>query len=303
MMAAIDLGTNNCRLLIGVPCRPGYRAVESYTAAVRLGEGLRETRMLSPTAMQRTLRILTECRQRLERYPITNCAFIATEACRSARNAETFLTLAAERTGLHIRVIDAEEEARLLVRSCMPLLQEQHGRTMLFDIGGGSTELIAVDQGPDGVPRMHDWTSFSEGVVTLRDRFRTREDPQRIHAEAVAETVEALRPFVERNRSSAPVHLLGSSGTVIGAASLALGITRYRRGRLDGASVDPVTLQKVLHEVRVRRPRNRHHDLMLPGSALLQAIVYHYPNLPLRVADRGLREGLMYRMLDHHASG
>ena len=299
MLAALDLGTNNCRLLIGVPCRPsGFRAVETYTAAVRLGEGLRSTRRLSQSAMARTVKVLHECRARLERYPITDCAFIATEACRSARNASAFLRSAAEHTGLHVRVIDAEEEAALLVRACMSLLVDHDGTTIVFDIGGGSTELIAVAPDAAGVPRMRDWVSYPEGVVTLRDRFRGATDPQRVHAQIVRETAAALAPFVTRNRDRSVPRLLGTSGTVLGAASLAAGMGRYRRGRLDGVSVEPDALQQTLEALRLRTPRNRYHDLMLPGSAVLAGIMQHYPGLPLRVAERGLREGLMHSMLD-----
>lgn len=317
--AAVDLGTNNCRLLVARPYRTGFRVLDAYSRSVRLGEGLTASRRLSSDAMERTIEALKICTQKIERRGVTQVRAVATEACRTAENSAEFLAHVRAETGLDFDVISAEEEARLAVESCSSLIDSDSDNVLVFDIGGGSTELIWLDrriQSRIGAPvPIRAWTSLPHGVVTLTERFgsgdKPGEDAREIFKAMVAEVQESLRRFeipqdVHHSIHQGRAHMVGNSGTVTTIAGVLLGLPRYDRTRVDGAWVDLAAAARLAREMASRPLVERaahpcigpeRADLLLPGAAILEAIQSIWPCQRLRVADRGLREGVLLAMM------
>jgi exopolyphosphatase / guanosine-5'-triphosphate,3'-diphosphate pyrophosphatase len=312
--AAIDLGTNNCRLLVGTPAGEGFRVVDSFSRTVRLGEGLEETGRLGEAAMDRAIAALRGCAQRLARRPIKGLRAVATEACRRAENGAAFLARARAETGLPIEIISTREEAELAVESCAPLLRGQARRALLFDIGGGSTELAWVrlgDDGPDGAPRLIGTISLPLGVVTLAERWPDAAQTEDGFEAMVDEVERQLRPFEGVHRIAQEVRqggvmLLGTSGTVTTLAGIALELPRYSRAAVDGMVLEEEAAEAALAVLRAlgREGLERHPcvgpdraEFVLPGCAVFAAIQRLWRAPQVVVADRGLREGMLLRLM------
>lgn len=314
--AALDLGTNNCRLLVATPGRPGrFRVVDAFSRIVRLGEGLSGSGRLSDAAMDRAVEALAVCAQKLQDRRLAGMRMIATEACRSAVNGAAFLERVHRETGLTLEVIDRHTEARLAVAGCSSLISRETDGLVLFDIGGGSSEIALIDLSRHRTPRLADhivsWTSLPVGVVSLAERFGGREVTPEIFEAMVAAVREMLMQFdgggsLAHLTSSTRFHLLGTSGTVTTLAGVHLGLKRYDRRRVDGLwmerdSVDSM-IERILGWSFDERRANpcigaERADLVLAGCAILEAIRRHWPAERLRVADRGLREGMLNEMM------
>ncbi|WP_266033764.1 Ppx/GppA phosphatase family protein, partial [Brucella intermedia] len=244
LYAALDLGTNNCRLLVASPTRPGqFRVVDAFSRIVRLGEGLSATGRLSDNAMDRAVEALKICRDKLAGKKIRRSRLIATEACRSASNGEQFLERVRAETGLELEIVDRQTEARLAVSGCGTLVTRETDAVVLFDIGGGSSEIALIDVSRRRSPRLAEhimaWTSLPVGVVTLAERFGGRNVTQESFDSMVSHVTDLLAQFAERqclgNLTASPrFHLLGTSGTVTTLAGIHLGLERYDRRRVDG---------------------------------------------------------------------
>ncbi|MBC2885582.1 Ppx/GppA family phosphatase [Ochrobactrum sp. CM-21-5] len=316
LYAALDLGTNNCRLLIASPTRPGqFRVVDAFSRIVRLGEGLSATGKLSDSAMQRAIDALKICRDKLNGRKIRRARLIATEACRSASNGEAFLARVHEETGLDLEIVDRQTEARLAVSGCGTLVARETDAIVLFDIGGGSSEIALIDVSQRRSPRLAEhitaWTSLPVGVVTLAERFGGRHVTAESFEAMVGHVTELLSGFAERhclgNLATSPrFHLLGTSGTVTTLAGIHLGLERYDRRRVDGMwmGADDVTqmTSRLLSwdfDARVANPciGADRADLVLAGCAILDAIRKVWPSEKLLVADRGLREGILTELM------
>ncbi|MBC8719209.1 Ppx/GppA phosphatase family protein [Ochrobactrum sp. Marseille-Q0166] len=316
LYAALDLGTNNCRLLIASPTRPGqFRVVDAFSRIVRLGEGLSSTGRLSDQAMQRAIEALKICHDKLAARKIRRSRLIATEACRSASNGEEFLERVRTETGLELEIVDRQTEARLAVSGCGTLVTRETDAVVLFDIGGGSSEIALIDVSQRRSPRLAEhimaWTSLPVGVVTLAERFGGRDVTQQSFDAMVGHVTELLSGFAERNSlgnlaTSSRFHLLGTSGTVTTLAGIHLGLERYDRRRVDGMwmGANEVTqmTQRLLSwdfEARVANPciGSDRADLVLAGCAILDAIRNVWPSEKLLVADRGLREGILTELM------
>jgi exopolyphosphatase/guanosine-5'-triphosphate,3'-diphosphate pyrophosphatase len=310
--AALDLGTNNCRLLIGAPAGDGFRVLDSFSRIVRLGEGLHNTGRLSPTAMDRAMTALHGCAAHLARHPVRGLRAIATEACRRAANGAEFLARVRDETGLCVNVISGREEAELALESCAPLLRHCGRRVLLFDIGGGSTELAWVRlPRPDARPELIGFVSLPVGVVTLAERFGTAGFAPDGFLAMVEDVTARLRPFeavhcISHEIRQGGVDLLGTSGTVTTLAGIALDLPRYRRPLVDGTVLSRFDAEQALHRLRAfsRDALARHPcvgperaDFVLPGCAIFTAIYQLWPASEIVVADRGLREGMLLRMM------
>jgi exopolyphosphatase/guanosine-5'-triphosphate,3'-diphosphate pyrophosphatase len=312
--AALDLGTNNCRLLVARPAGPGFRVVDAFSRIVRLGEGLTATGVLSEDAMVRALDALKICADKIAARSVVAGRYVATEACRQAANCETFLTRVREEIGLEIEIISSTEEARLVVAGCAPLLNPRIPYAIVFDIGGGSTEIVWLRLwGGDNRrrPQILGSMSLPFGVVTLTDRFGGAEVSPAAYRAMVAETVAALTPFeraqdIQRHVRTGRVQMLGSSGTVTTLAGIHLALPRYTRALVDGSvltfeqiSVVSAHLAGLDLAGRAASPcvgRER-ADLVLSGCAILDAICASWPVGRLRVADRGVREGILLDLM------
>ena len=307
--AALDLGTNNCRLLVAAPAGDGFRVLDSFSRIVRLGEGLERTGRLSAPAMDRAIDALQSCAARLARRPVRAVRAIATEACRRAENGLEFLARARTETGLAIDVISTREEAELALESCAPLLRGAGRRALLFDIGGGSTELAWVRLGPE--PALIGYLSMPVGVVTLAERFgsdgQTAEGFQAMIDDVAARlcAFEDVHRIAQEIRQGG-VRLLGTSGTVTTLAGIVLKLERYNRLAVDGAILTREEADAALETLRtLGRDGLRDHpcigperaDFVLPGCAIYAAIHQLWPVPEVAVADRGLREGMLLRLM------
>lgn len=317
--AALDLGTNNCRLLIARPHDHGFRVLDGFTRIVRLGEGVSVTGRLSDAAMERTMEALRQCRNKLREHQPSRMRLIATEACRAAENGPAFLARVKEELGLELEIVDRRTEAELAVTGCADLIDGSAAGALMFDIGGGSSELAWLDfRGgrPKAQGRMsasiRSWQSLPVGVVSIAERFGGVDVTPAVFEAMVGYVSEHLRQFRGREKlrqmiGNHPVHLIGTSGTVTTLAGLHLGLERYERQKVDGlwmkrGEVDDTmkVLLAMPFERRVSHPcigRDR-ADLVLPGCAIFEAIRREWPTERVRVADRGLREGILISLMD-----
>src|SRR5882672_4316434 len=308
--AALDLGTNNCRLLIACPAGDGFRVVDSFSRIIRLGEGVSATGRISEAAIDRAITALSICRDKIQSRKARRLRLIATEACRAASNADGFMDRVAAETGIRLEVIDRGTEAALAVIGCSPLLDPNGRGAILFDIGGGSTELVRIERDPaeqDAVPRIKGWMSIPLGVVTLAEHFGGKDVTPQCYAEMVQEVAQYIAPFAaEHGADLRDMHLLGTSGTVTTLAGVHLKLMRYDRRRIDGVWMSDAdltaTIARLLGMSYQERANNNcisveRADLVLAGCAILDAIRNAFPLPRLRVADRGLREGMLVEMM------
>lgn len=320
---ALDLGTNNCRLLLAKPTRRSFRVVDAFSRIIRLGEGVGQSGRLSDAAMKRTFDALRVCAGKLERNGVHRARLVATEACRIAENGEEFLDRVHNRLGLDIEILTTESEATLAVSGCASLIDSQCENVLVFDIGGGSSELIWLDlnrmPGRNGRPLdrldaqkcMTAWTSLPVGVVTLAEHFGWEFVTDKIFEDMVQHVLAMLAPFEREHRfreriANRPTHFLGTSGTVTTVAGIQLGLPRYDRNRVDGCWITVDEARDVTYELvaqsydeRVAQPcigRDR-ADLVLAGCAIMEALIRMWPCERMRVADRGLREGILATLM------
>lgn len=310
--AALDLGTNNCRLLIARPSGRDFTVIDAFSRVVKLGEDLAKTGRLSDAAMDRTLGALTICAEKLRRRNVRLARSVATEACRRAANGPAFIERVKRETGIVLDIISAEEEARLAVLGCHILLEDGTSPAVIFDIGGGSTELVLLEPGAK-IPRILDWQSVPWGVVSLTDTVGLCED----NAEARHERYRRMRqivsdsfaPFADRiagAATGADIRLLGTSGTVTTLASLHLELPHYDRKAVDGLIVPSASMRDISTRLSTMSPDERSQlpcigqdraELVVAGCAILESILDLWPADRLGVADRGIREGILRSLM------
>ncbi|MGD9769672.1 MAG: Ppx/GppA phosphatase family protein [Pseudolabrys sp.] len=310
--AALDLGTNNCRLLVARPTSDAFRVVDAFSRIIRLGEGVSNTGRISEAAITRAVDALSVCRDKMKMRGVTRARLIATEACRTAENGELFRQRIVDEVGLELDIINRETEATLAAVGCTPLIDPRASGVVLFDIGGGSSELVRLGtplptrRGPPP-PQIDGWVSMPYGVVTLAERYGGQDVTVANYEAMVEEVGAAVRPFADAHRGCLDgVHLLGTSGTVTTIAGVHLALDRYERRRVDGCWMSADEMREVVrrllemsYEERVASPcigRER-ADLVLAGCAILEAICRAFPVPRLRVADRGLREGMLVSLM------
>ena len=327
--AALDLGTNSCRMLLAQPSGAGLNVIDSFSKAVQLGLGLEGSGRLSRPAISRTINALRICRRKITEHRVRRMRLVATEACRRATNSKGFIEAVQRETGLRLDVISAEEEARLAVISCAPLVRPDTERLLVVDIGGGSTELVWLDLSDvpparrrsaildlhggsltdtAGPVKIVDWISVPLGVATLRDQFDDVEDDGGCFALMSCFFEEHLDEFIPyRNRHlRAGFQIVGTSGTITTVAASFLGLRRYDRDLVDGLDMTSEQIEGVIREYLSLGPDGRRtdprigrdrHTLIMPGVAILQALLRNWPTDHLSAADRGLREGLLYALM------
>lgn len=317
LYAAVDLGTNNCRLLIAEPRGMSYRVVDSYAEIARLGEGLNASGRLSDASIERAMAALTKIRSKLKAKGVGHVRCIATEACRKAENGAEFIARVREETGLTFKIIGPKEEAQLALIGCHNLIDRNAERALVVDVGGGSTELSLVnaakarEAGFKGVlekPPILDWTSLPLGVVTLSEAFHHLPEAEayiamRAHAEDV---FRGWKGHDTAAKAMEQGHLIGTSGTVTCLAGLHLNLDKYRRDKVDGVWLAREEAAQAINRLREAGPEGRaamptigpeRAGLMLSGCAIIDAAWDVFPAHRLRVADRGLREGLLLSMM------
>ncbi len=329
--AALDLGTNSCRMLVAQPKGSQFHVVDSFSKSVQLGAGLEATGRLSRASMARTVQALKICKAKFAKHSVRRMRLVATEACRRATNARDFIAYVRRETSLDLEVIEPEEEARLAVVSCAPLVSTKTDQLLVVDIGGGSTELVWIDLSrvpsldrPRAIMRLHkgfqaagdpfpsakvvDWISVPLGVATLRDQFRDVEDDSARFALMswfFAEQLSEFSPY-QSDQTRDGFQIIGTSGTVTTVAASHLGLRRYDRTKVDGLRMTSDQIDAVIRNYLVLGEAGRRRDprigkdrqaLIMSGSAILQALMRVWPTDRLSVADRGLREGLLYAQM------
>ncbi|MGR3486300.1 MAG: Ppx/GppA phosphatase family protein [Paracoccaceae bacterium] len=331
LYAALDLGTNSCRMLIAQPKGSQFHVVDSFSKSVQLGQGLNQTGRLSRGSMARTLAAMRICAQKLRRHDVGNMRLVATEACRQAENGPEFLRRVTAETGLELEVIAPQEEARLAVISCAPLVSVKTDQLLVVDIGGGSTELVwidlskvprkdrprsilrlhrgfATDPGPFAAAKVVDWISVPLGVATLRDQFSDVDDDRSRFALMSWFFEEGLENFAPSAAAQERegFQIIGTSGTVTTVAACHLGLKRYDRTKVDGLRMTSDQIDAVIRSYLRLGPIGRRADprigrdrqaLIMSGAAILQALMRLWPTDRLTVADRGLREGMLYQQM------
>src|SRR5665213_4468985 len=327
--AALDLGTNNCRLLIATPTARGFRIIDAYSRIVRLGEGLSRTGRLSDGAMERAIHALSVCADKIGRRGAQRVRAVATQACRSAANGAQFVEEVAARTGLRLSIISPREEARLSVAGCLSLLDREADAALVLDVGGGSTELSWIDLAAPGLdvePRrlahwrlpIRAWISVPVGVVTLAERFPEADPPDAAWFRSMVEAMKShIAPFRDADClreafTTGRAHLVGTSGAITSLAGLHLGLPRYDRNQVDGLWMTrgecEAAAGRLIGLSQVERGRqpcigSDRADLVLAGAAILQAVQELWPCERVRVADRGLREGLLLSLMSERRRG
>ncbi|MBV7266036.1 Ppx/GppA phosphatase family protein [Erythrobacter ani] len=310
--AALDLGTNNCRLLIARPSGRDFTVIDAFSRVVKLGEDLAKTGRLSDEAMDRALGALSVCADKLRRRNVRLARSVATEACRRAANGPKFIERVREETGIVLDIISAEEEARLAVLGCHILLENGEGPAVIFDIGGGSTELVLLEPGGK-IPRIIDWQSVPWGVVSLTDTVGRGEENRDARLDRYARMRKivsgSFAPFADRIAGEATrddIRLLGTSGTVTTLASLHLELPHYDRNAVDGLIVPSSAMRDISQQLSGMSPSERSQlpcigqdraDLVVAGCAILDSILDLWPAEKLGVADRGIREGILRSLM------
>ncbi len=331
LYAALDLGTNSCRMLIAQPKGNQFHVVDSFSKSVQLGQGLESSGRLSRNSMNRAVQALRICQGKLRKHGVKRMRLVATEACRRASNAAQFISFVQGQTGLDLEIIEPEEEARLAVISCAPLVSTKTEQLLVIDIGGGSTELVWIDltrvprmERPRAIMRLHagfvsndtmfpaarvvDWISVPLGVATLREQFSdVRDDSARFALMSwfFEENLADFTPYASEQAREG-FQVIGTSGTITTVAASHLGLKRYDRTKVDGLMMTSDQIDRVIREYLSLGPTGRRNDprigrdrqtLIMSGSAILQALLRIWPTDRLSVADRGLREGLLYSQM------
>lgn len=330
MFAALDLGTNSCRMLIARPQGREFQIVDAFSKPVHLGAGLEQFGTLAPAAIKRTLAALRICGAKMRQNGVSHSRLVATEACRRARNGRNFVKMVQRETGLKLEIIKPEEEARLAVVSCAPHLSAEADNLLILDIGGGSTELVWVDLSAvapedrataladlrlsgraDGTgARVVGWKSVPIGVATLKDLFDDVEGDGAKFALMSCHFEEHIDDFLhdhlQPGQAAQKFQIIGTSGTVTTLAASHLGLSKYERYKVDGLSMCKSDVDRVVEGYLSIGPEGRRrapcigidrHELIMSGAAILQAILRVWPTGKLTVADRGLREGLLYSQM------
>ncbi len=311
--AALDLGTNNCRLLVAEPRGDSFKVVDSFSRIVRLGEGMTQSGRLRKDAMNRTISALRICRSKIQSRDVAGVRMIATEACRQAENGEKFLRRVRNELGLELEVIERRTEAQLAVAGCRTLLDPDTDGALLFDIGGGSSEIVWLDRRKTRRQRglIRAWISLPIGVVTLAERHGGVDVDHHAFEAMVADVREAFGTFRARHALAAAIaernfHFLGTSGTVTTLAGVHLDLMRYDRRYIDGLWMHNDDIERMMVKIRSMDYQTRaanpcigreRADLVLAGCAIFEAIRREWPCQRLRVADRGLREGILVQLM------
>lgn len=310
--AAIDLGTNSCRLVIASPTPSSFRIVETFSKVTRLGEGIINDNELSRPAIRRTISALKVCAGVLEEYaPIYRSRFVATAACRRAKNCPEFIAAVKRETGLNIEIISSKEESRLAVVGCIPLLNRHIKRALIFDIGGGSTEISLARVTNSGKTFIEGFVSLPYGVVTVSEAFPGNEMTELAYDTIVERTQDILKDFEEKFKikeaiRNQEIQIIGTSGTVTVLGAVHLNLSRYNRSAVDGLSVSITDLEKTIAKIKRLGPegRSKHpcigsqkSDLTMAGCAIIESLLKYWPISEVTVADRGIREGILLDLI------
>lgn len=309
---AIDLGTNSCRLVVATPTTTSFRVVETYSKVVRLGEGIIQDNELSMQAMRRTLQALKVCRGVINEYmPIASSRFVATAACRRAKNVASFVDMVKREAGIELEVISSKEEARLSVVGCLPLLNRNIKRVLVFDIGGGSTQISLARVTDFGKTFIEGFVSLPYGVVTISEAFAGHEMSNLEYSTVLERTQNILQEFEDKHNiteamANQEIQVIGTSGTVTVIGAVHLKLPRYNRSAVDGVAISAPDIKFTINKIKNMGTEGRckhpcigqsKSDLTIAGCAIIEALTTFWPISEITVADRGIREGILLDLM------
>lgn len=310
--AAIDLGTTSCRLVIATPTPSSFRIVETFSKVTRLGEGIIKDNELSRPAIKRTVGALKVCAGVLAEYaPIYRCRYVATAACRRAVNCAEFIDGVKRETGLNIEIISSKEESRLAVVGCIPLLSRNIKRALVFDIGGGSTEISLARVTDSGNTFIEGFVSLPYGVVTISEAFPSQDMTNLAYNTIIERTHKILSEFEEKYQimeaiRNQEIQIIGTSGTVTVLGAVHLNLPRYNRSAVDGLSITRQDIDRAICKIKRLgdEGRKKHAcigaqkaDLTMAGCAIIEGLCSFWPISEITVADRGIREGILLDLM------
>jgi len=310
--AAIDLGTNSCRLVVATPTTTSFRVVETFSKVVRLGEGIIQDNELSMRAMRRTIQALKVCRGVIDEYrPIEASRFVATAACRRAKNVAQFVEMAKKEAGIELEVISSKEEARLSVVGCLPLLNRTIKRVLVFDIGGGSTQISLARVTDYGKTFIEGFVSLPYGVVTVSEAFAGHEMSKLEYDTVLERTQSILQEFEDKHQimeaiANQEIQVIGTSGTVTVLGAVHLKLPRYNRSAVDGIAISQPDVSYTINKIKTMGADGRckhpcigqsKSDLTIAGCAIIEALTTFWPISEITIADRGIREGMLLDMM------
>ncbi len=313
--AAIDLGTNSCRLVIATPTPTSFHVIETFSKITRLGEGIIKDNELSKVAMRRTVNTLKVCKSVMDEYsPIVQSRFVATAACRRAKNIDEFLNMVRKEADINLEIISSKEEARLAVVGCLPLLNRHIKRALIFDIGGGSTEISLARVTEEGKTFIEGFVSLPYGVVTISEAFPKQEMTNLAYNTIIERTHKILEEFDEKHHiyeaiQNQEIQVIGTSGTVTVLGAVHLGLPRYNRSAVDGLSISGADVENVINKIKNMGDagRRKHRcigpakaDLTISGCAIIESLLTTFPISEITIADRGIREGILFDMIHHN---
>lgn len=309
---AIDLGTNSCRLVVATPTTTAFRVVETFSRVVRLGEGIIQDNELSFKAMRRTLQALKVCRGVIDEYmPITASRFVATAACRRAKNVAQFVDMVKQEAGIELEIISSKEEARLSVVGCLPLLNRTIKRVLVFDIGGGSTQISLARVTDYGKTFIEGFVSLPYGVVTVSEAFAGHEMSKLEYSTVMDRTQAILAEFEEKFHigqaiANQEIQVIGTSGTVTVIGAVHLKLPRYNRSAVDGTSISAPDILATINKIKTMGTEGRckhpcigqsKSDLTIAGCAIIETLATFWPISEITIADRGIREGILLDLM------
>lgn len=310
--AAIDLGTNSCRLVIATPTPTSFRIVETFSKITRLGEGIINDNELSHNAIRRTINALRVCSGVLDEYaPLVKTRYVATAACRRAKNCKYFLDLVKRETGLNIEIISSQEEARLAVVGCVPLLPRHIKRALVFDIGGGSTEVSLARMSAAGRAIIEGYVSLPYGVVTVSEAFPNHDMTDLAYDTIIERTHKILGEFeakfhISQAIANQEIQVLGTSGTVTVLGAVHLNLSRYNRSVVDGLTMSRAEVMRTISKIKRMgdEGRKKHAciglqkaDLTIAGCAIIEGLMSFWDISEITIADRGIREGILLDLM------
>lgn len=310
-IAAVDLGSNTCRLIISEVFSDGTRKnLEIFSRMVRLAENLSHSESLEPAAMERAISVLKTCSRKIKDYQPSHIRCVATEACRRSSNSDFFRRSVKQKTSLKLEVISSEEEAELCLRGCEELLDPTIPYGIVFDIGGGSSEVMWVKVNPDNQGELLEFISLPFGVVGLSETYGTYtgmvfEDI----GHAIQQTLKEMKAYNEIQSliKAKQVQMIGCSGTATTIAALKLELEAYDRQMIDGAIIKRKDIEKIKYMLWDMSPAERvahpcigpgRSDLVVPGLSIFAGIYDAFPVQDMCVADRGVRDGVIAVLAD-----
>jgi exopolyphosphatase/guanosine-5'-triphosphate,3'-diphosphate pyrophosphatase len=322
------------------------KVIDSFAKIISLGEGIKQTGVLSEEAIERTIVALRACKKKLDSHRIYKMRAVATEACRQASNTKSLIERVNSEIGVDLEVISPQEEARLVLKGCSGVISDEKNYGILMDIGGGSTEVVWLKINK-GMTRptisVIDSISLPFGVVTISDTYTHSKNNQEIYTVLRKNILSTIDTFMKKNNirtnfSKGDVQVITSSGTTTTLGSLTLGLSTYDRSSVDGKDFSSKKIVEVGEEllsrylsstpttVKLGKEKNfitnkffdhvldksseefkifayNRMGLLAAGVVIINSILESIGDCLVRIADRGVREGILYDLMDSLRTG